>query len=165
MNTMSPRDRQKFERLCKTFERNFRVTRLYAAYLENFPELINEELVSSICQDGISKETAISAILCQLLGLDADGSAEDRVVFRDYIIPSVRILKASKYRENPYYKNINIPNVKDGSWELRREVCEPYRAVVCDDMIINSDFSEIAPLGFLKKDLNFPQFSRTETSG
>ena len=148
---------RKFANLRKIFERNFRVTRLYATYLESFPELITKELLDSVCEGGdISKETAISAILCQLLGLDAEGSAEDRVIFRDYIIPSVKLLDANKYKSNPYYKSINIPSVKDGAWELRQEAYEPYRAVVCGDMIMREDFSEVAPLGFFEERFEFP---------
>ena len=156
MAGMTQSDRQKFERLTETLSRNFRWTRLQALYLEHFPEVIDAELVDSICESGIPKESAIAALLCQILGLDTEGSAEDRLLYRDYTIPSVRIMDANKYRSDPYYKNVKIPNVKEENWELRREAYEPYRAVVCADMQVKGDLTEIAPLGFFTERFEFP---------
>ena len=66
------------------------------------------------------------------------------------------LFASSKRTENKYYKNINIPDIKDGSWEFKTESYEPYRAVVCGDMVINPDFSEFAPLGFFTEKFTFP---------
>ena len=156
MAGMTQSDRQKFERLSQTLSRNFRWTRLQALYLEHFPELLDAELVDSVCQSGIPRESAIAALLCQMLGLDTEGSAEDRLIYRDYIIPSVRIMDADKYRSDPYYKNVKIPNIKEGDWELRREAYEPYRAVVCADMQVKGELTELAPLGFFTERFEFP---------
>ncbi len=147
----------RFERLSDTFSRNFRITNLYATYLERFPNVITEEMIDLLCGDGsLDKADAIPALLGEIFGLDTEQSAEDRALMRDYIIPSVRILNSKKYTENPYYKNIKLDNVSNGEWEIRRECYEPYRAVICDDMIIGSDFLEIPPLGFFEERFEFP---------
>lgn len=153
-NIQSYGERLKIERLFDIFSDNFRLTRLYAAYLEQFPEIITKDMISSICDDGrIEKTDAIAAILSEIFALSED---EDKRFFRNYVIPSIRILDATRYTDNPYYKNIKLPDVKRGSWEFKNESYLPYRAVICHDMIINDDFTEIAPLGFFEEQFFFP---------
>ena len=154
---MDLRDREKLKRLEKTFELNFRLTRLYANYLENYNTVINADMMHALCGDGsIGEADGFAAILCQLFGLDIDGSPDERALIRNYITPSVRVMDADRYRNNPYYRNVHIPNVKKGSWELKRECYPAYRGVIADDMIIRDDFTEIPPLGFFTEDFEFP---------
>ena len=150
-------DKIKIERLIETFNTNFKVTQLYAAYLENFPEIITKEMIDTLTEDGtVTKEDAIAALLSQIFGLDTDGSADDRRLFRDYIAPSVRVLNAEKYESNPYYRSVHLPNVKIGRWEFKNEHYAPYRAVICHDMMLGKDFSEVPPLGFFDRRFDFP---------
>ena len=154
---MNYSDIAKLSRLKKTFDLNFKLTQLYAAYLEHCPELIRSEMVDELCADGtVTKEEALVALLSSAFGLDYERGGDDRTLIRDYLTPSVRLLDAEKYTENKYYKNINIPDIKDGSWEFKTESYEPYRAVICGDMVINPDFSEFAPLGFFTERFAFP---------
>ena len=154
---MDLRDKEKFKRLETTFELNFRLTRLYADYLEHYNEIINADMMRELCSDGqIDEKDGFVAILCQIFGLDYDASAFDRSLIRDYITPSVRVLDAEKYRNNPYYKNILIPNIKEGRWELKKEKYPAYRGVIAADMIMQDNFREIPPLGFFKEEFEFP---------
>ena len=153
---MTGTDMARFEALRGVFDRNFKITRLYAAYLEHCPELITKEAVDSLTSEGdISRTEAVVALLSEILGLDFE-KAEDRAMIRDYITPSVRLLEVEKYKNNPYYNNIRIENVVDGRWELRREAYEPYRGVMAGDMILRPDFSEVPPLGFFTERFEFP---------
>lgn len=154
---MNYSDKEKLERLRKTFDLNYELTRLYATYLERFPTLITGEMVEELCGDGrIEKKDAIAAILCEAFGLDDARGGNDRRLIREYIRPSVRILNTADYTENEYYKSIKIENIKEGAWELRRECYEPYRAVICDDLIFRDGYTEIAPLGFFTERFYFP---------
>lgn len=157
MSNLTSKDLCLFERLKCTFENNFRITRLYAAYIEHFPEIITEELVSSITDGGrISKRDAICALLCEFFGLDVEKNPQDKMLYREYITKSVRILDAEKYRQNPYYKNVKLTDTTYGSWEIKRESYEPYRAVICDDMIFGDGYLEVPPLGFFTEKFDFP---------
>lgn len=152
---ISPVEKTRLERLLTTFERNFRLTRMYAEYLERYPELITADMVDALTEDGtLSREEALVALLSEVFALSFD-DPEDRVMIRDYLTPSVRVLDAHKYDNNPYYKNVKIENVTDGDWELRRESYAPYRAVICGDISFDG-FTEIPPLGFFTERFEFP---------
>ena len=154
---MDLRDRERLRRLEKTFELNFRLTRLYANYLENYNTIITADMMHALCGDGsIDEADGFAAILCQLFGLDIDGSPDERALIRNYITPSVRVMDAERYRSNPYYRKVKIPNVKKGTWELKSETYPAYRGVIAADMIIRDDFSEVPPLGFFTEDFVFP---------
>ena len=153
---MKDSDKIKLDRICKTFENNFKITRLYAELLQRYPEVITAEMVDTLTEDGsITKEEAIVGLLSEIFALDFE-RGEDRRLILDYLTPSVRILNKEKYENNPYYKNIKLENVKDGNWEIKIEEYKPYQAVICDDMIIKEDFSEIPPLGFFTESFSFP---------
>ena len=151
------KDIEKLNQLKSTFDRNFRLTRLYAAYLERCPDIITPEMVNAVAKDaGISNRSALVGILCELFGVDVDRSAEDRILIRDYLSPSVRIMDPKRYTENPYYKNVKIPSVTDGRWELKTESYKPYRGVIAADMMLLDGFREVAPLGFFEEEFFFP---------
>ena len=154
---MTLKDKEKVLRLKRVFELNGRLTVLFAAYLENFPKIITEEMIKGLCEGtDFTYEEAFSAILCEVLGLDGDESADDRRLIREYLPRAVKRLDAEKYKSNPYYKTVKIENITDGDWELRKECYPAFRGVICHDMIIDDDFTEVPPLGFFTEDFEFP---------
>ena len=154
---MLPRDEEKYRRLRETLGLNYEITRLYALYLERFPEAITKEMIDEVTEGGaMSRETALVAILSAMFDIDVDRGARDRRLLREYLVPSVRIMDPKRYTENPYYKNIKIPNVTDGRWELKTESYKPYRGVICGDMTVTDDLCEVPPLGFFEEEFRFP---------
>ncbi len=154
---MTLKDKELLDRLDETFELNFQLTRLYKSYLERCPEIITKELVDELCADGtVSKKDGLVALLSEIFGVDAERSVRDRIFIRDYIAPSVRLLDAERYINDPYYQNVKIKNVRDGKWELRWESYAPYRGVISGDMAISDDMREYAPLGFFTEKFDFP---------
>ena len=150
-------DKEKLKRLRATFDANFRLTNMYAQYLERYPELITAEMINELC-DGtdITVKEALVALLCEIFALDDERGGEERRLIREYITPSVRVLDTKRYTENPYYKNVAPEAKKLGACEIKWEYYPPYRAAICDDMIIRDDFSEVAPLGFFTEGFHFP---------
>ena len=154
---MTLTEKERVSRIADTFKRNFKITQLYALYLERCPELITAEMIDALTADGsLTRKEAVAAILAEAFGLDMARSAEDRILIRDYIARSVRILDAEKYKNDPYYKNIKIDNVKDGDWEYKLESYPAFRGVICDDMELCDDFVEVPPLGFFTEEFHFP---------
>ena len=120
---MGYRDTEKIERLRRIFDDNYRVTRLYAAYLEGCPELISEDMINTLCEDGeISREDAVVAILSEAFGLDYE-ALDDRRIIREYITPAIRIFDKSRYTENPYCKNIKIKDIRQFTLQ-QVQVCQ-----------------------------------------
>ena len=153
---MDARNKIKLERLKLTFENNFKITRMYAELLQRYPEIITEEMVNALTEDGeITPKEAVVALLSEIFALDF-ANDEDRVLIRDYLTPSVKILDTARYESNPYYKNIPLDNIKDGSWEIRWEEYKPYQAVICHDMMLLDGYREVPPLGFFTKSFRFP---------
>ena len=154
---MRQEDKQRYERLVHTFEMNFKITKMYALYLERFPELITAQMVATLTEDGfLTREEAIVAIISEAFGIDMDKSEEDKELIRAYLTPSVRMLDPRRYTENPYYKNIKISTIKEGNWEYRDEVYPAYRAVIAHDMILEDGWREVPPLGFFPEEFRFP---------
>lgn len=152
---MNYAEREKILRLRKIFDKNYEITRLYTAYLERCPTLITKEAVEALTEEGLTPLDAVRALVCEILGLNYE-KAHDRELIRDYITPSVRLLDSKRYTEDSYFKSIKIENKKIGDWELRREFYPPYRAVICDDLTILPDGTEIPQLGFFPDGFEFP---------
>lgn len=156
---MTSFDKEKLNALRKTFDINYKVTNLYARYIQNFPELITKAMVDTLTEDGdITKTDAVIALMSEIFGLDIDRKdSDDKRIILDYLYPSIRFAKAEKYIENPYYKNIAPKDaVKDGSWEIKWEFYPPYRAAIGADMIIKDSFAEIPPIAFFEEGFSFP---------
>lgn len=154
---MTVQDREKLARLSAIFSRNFRVTRMYAEYLERYPELITREMINELT-DGtdISKKEAIAALLAEIFALDDARGGDDRIIIREYLSESVMLLDTKKYTSNPYYRHIAPEEVACDDWEIRWEYYPPYRAAIGSDMIIKNDFTEIPPLCFFDEGFRFP---------
>ncbi len=154
---MTIAERERLDRLKKTFELNFRVTNMYAQYLERYPELITKEMIDELCCDGdITAKEAIVALLSEIFALDDARGGDDRTLIRKYLSESVRVSDVTRYTQNKYYTDVAPRDAKLGNWEIKWEYYPPYRAAICDDMIIKDDFTEIPPLGFFTEGFRFP---------
>ena len=153
---MHSADKEKIEGLIEIFNQNYAITRLYSSLLEVCPTVIKPEYVQELCRDGLDREGALVALLSEIFGIDMERSLSDRILVREYLYKSVRVLNPKRYTENKYYRNIKIPSIKDGNWELKWETYPAYRAFIADDMILKDNFREIPPLGFFPEEFRFP---------
>lgn len=154
---LSSKDFEKLKHLRHVYDRNYRVTQLYSTYLNRFPTLLTKEAVDALTEDGrIGEEEAIGALLTVAFGLDTEHNTDDRIIERDYIHPSVRLLDAQKYYNDPYYRTVHIPDTAVGRISFKNECYEPYRAVICDDILTDGEGKEVPPLGFFREPFFFP---------
>ena len=154
---MDIRDRERLSRLDAIMSRNYRITKMYAEYLERYPELIKAEMIDELTKDGyITREAALVALVAEIFALDDERGGDDRILIRDYLSKSVRVLDTKSYTSDAYYRHVAPEDAKLGDWEIKWEYYPPYRAAICDDMIINGDFTEIPPLGFFTEGFRFP---------
>ena len=154
--TLHYKDFEKLKRLRTVFDRNYRMTHLLASYLNITPNLVQGEMVDALTADGVlSREEAIGAILRTALLPNEDTNGEDRILARDYLLPSIRLLDASRYERDPYYRAMTIADADLGRFSLRNETYAPYRAVVCDEVKVLPDGREIVPIGYFPDGFRF----------
>ena len=154
---MSAADRAKVEELIRIRQRNNDYAWMLCDYLDQNPRLITKELMEESNPGGLLPDEAIyTALLTGFCGLNPEGNPDDRILLNDYFRQSVVKLDAKTYAEDPYYKNIRIPNARFGRWELKYEHYKAYEAFVCDEMILKPDFREIQRIGFFDSDFSYP---------
>ena len=154
---MSAADRAKVEELIRIRQRNNDYAWMLCDYLDQNPRLITKELMEESNPGGLLPDEAIyTALLTGFCGLNPEENPDDRILLNDYFRQSVVKLDAKTYAEDPYYKNIRIPNVRFGRWELKYEHYKAYEAFVCDEMILKPDFREIQRIGFFDSDFSYP---------
>ena len=154
---MSAADRAKVEELIRIRQRNNDYAWMLCDYLDQNPRLITKELMEESNPGGLLPDEAIyTALLTGFCGLNPEENPDDRVLLNDYFRQSVVKLDAKTYAEDPYYKNIRIPNARFGRWELKYEHYKAYEAFVCDEMILKPDFREIQRIGFFDSDFSYP---------
>ena len=106
-------------------------------------------------------------ITCELLQqTDPEGEVPQEELYRalfaafndlETIDPRmIRCLDASVYRENPYYKNIELPRTVSGDWEFTWLCYEPFETFLCDDILTLEDTREIPRMGYFTEKFSYP---------
>ncbi len=141
-----------------TFACNRRILTLYARYLNENPTLITPDLMEELKSScSAAPAEAFAAILSAAFDLDEEGNERDARLFREYILPSVRLCDPLRYACDPYFANVRVPEKKAGTWSLCRESYAPYEGFVVGHLLHGrAPFSEIPPLGFFSESFSFP---------
>lgn len=158
---LSHPDFEKFKRLRARLGYNYRMASLFAAYLSHCPTLIPPEAVEALTVDGsLSEKEAVAALLAEAMGIDAAGGPEDRLLYREYLLPAVRILDADDFLKDPYILAVRSADTAEGTFALKNEIYPAYRGAISGDMEVSEELCEIPPLGFFAKP--FPFLAVTE---
>ena len=154
----SASDLEKVSTLKEIRQRNNDISWILSDYLNNNPCLITKELMDQINDDdcSLSEERIFLTLLAAFCELDIENKAYDKQLIDDYLRRSVKKLDADTYLKNPYYRNIQIPEVQFGNWELKYEKYRPYEAFVYNDLILETDLKEIPRIGFFNQEFRFP---------
>ena len=140
--------------LRKIKQENFTYFRLIADYLNNFPELVSQEIMDEIGADvSLNKEKAFSIFLANAL---FEEEQEIRFFENEYLSKGVKCLDDIGYENNPYFKNIKIPSISLGEWAFGYQSYKPYEGFVRDDISVLDSYREIVNLGFFTKEFKFP---------
>lgn len=146
------------QRTDNLYNDNSSVLSLLSQYLNTSPDFINIEMMEEMSPGDTPKmqEYAFAMLLSSSLGLNIDENLKDRRLFEKYLLPAVSLLDANKYMENPYYKNIIIPDMNCGSWKLTHQSYKPYEAFVWNDLKTLPDGRIIPRIGFFKESFSYP---------
>lgn len=154
---LSESDCEKVNKIAEISEMNSEVIGMFANYLIEYPCFITKELVEDIQNScDVSEKYAYFVLFAAACGLDMDKNERDLQIAMNYFIPSIKKLETKNYKENVYYRNISIPEIKYGDWELKYEKYQPYEAFIYNDIIVDKDFREIPQLGFFNEEIQFP---------
>lgn len=148
------KDMEKLNELNKIRWENFFAFSAIASYLNDFPRLLNSEIVDEIV-GGVSEnyEKIVSTFLATAL---TENDEECALLEKDYLKKSVKQLNPSDYLENPFFKNIKIPTVKEGNWDFGYQSYEPFEGFIYDDIDIEENMREIPKIGFFTQKFSFP---------
>jgi len=143
-------------------EDNYKVFALLSNYLNHAPDLINQREMNEIVKSGVSYEYAFAVILAVEFGLDIIDHVEEKELFHNYFKRMIHHLDVNDYNNNPFYKNIKIPTIKDGNSELKYEKYKPFEGFVCNDIIQTKAGRQIPQIGFFETEFKFPVILENE---
>lgn len=145
-----------FELLSAYFHLNREIICHYADYLNENSRAITKDSVKRLANEcHVSKRGAFCALISAYMGLDAEKCPSDKILEDQYVRPYVRLLDPESYKDDPYLKNIRIPDIKLGNWELVTEYFDGYEALIYDDIVIKGE-GEYPRVGFFEQPFIFP---------
>lgn len=154
---LNDRDQAKWNALCATQEKNDRVTRLLAHYLNEMPRFITRRMVRDLSREvGIPEENAYRTLFSAALGLDTVSSVEDRRLEKEYLSTGLRLLTPSDWNRDAYLQTVSFPAAKDGKWCFCTETYTPYEPFVCNSPCRTANGKEIPQLGYFTETYRFP---------
>lgn len=150
---MNGQEIKELEKINSWAQQNYGAIYKIAQYLNNFPTLINKEIMESIAGGAKnSYERAFGVFLANALCEDEN---EAQLYEREYFCPGVKMLSKEKYLSDPYYKNVRVPKKKIGKWSLGIQKYEPFEGFIFDEMK-KDGYKEIPQIGFFDEELSFP---------
>ena len=150
---MNKEELKRLEEIKEIQERNLLVFSQVALYLNDAPCTVTREIIEEIT--GGSKSLEEYSYVMFLANIFTDDNKLANELLREYYVKSVKKLDEQEYYNNPYYKNIKIPNKKIGKWTLGYQSYKPYEAFIRDD-IIRDGYKEIPRIGYFDKEFTFP---------
>lgn len=145
---------KRIEEINKRKEKNFFVLSLIASYLNNMPNLVTKETIMEITNgDRSGEERAFSAFLANVF---SEKDEEVRWLEREYLSRSVKRLDKQTYLNDPYFKNIKIPNATQEGWSLGYQTYKPYEGFIYRDMEIFGDYIEVPQIGYFDEEFSYP---------
>lgn len=126
-------------------------------YLNENPRLVTPELIREVDPDGLLKtEELYYALFCGACGLDEYENQNDAIIAKEYFADGLHHLDTGGYLDNPYYKNIKIPQATFGRWELTYQEYTPYEAFIYKDVEYLHDSREITHIGYFSEPFKYP---------
>lgn len=112
-------------------------------------QAITTNQMNKVMRQGVSSLRAYSLLLKTYLDINESW-------IENYLPYMVHELKKEEYENNPYFKNIRIPQKKLGKWRLGYDRYEAYQAFVCNDFILGNQKEVYPQIGFFSKPFTYP---------
>ena len=134
---------------------NGRVVSLISLFLNFSPAAITKEVLEEVASEyGLPRERAYAECLAAALDVGSDRTERDFV--GNYLVPMIHELDPAAFEDDPYYKEIRIPEGKCGKWEFRQMELQPCEAFVCNDFTVTKNGRLIPQLGYFLRSYRYP---------
>lgn len=142
---------------------NARILTKLSIYLNGHSDFVNAEMVESLSKEfSISKAEAFSMLFAGGMDMDVTENARDTRIFREDFPRMLHCLSFEEFENDPYYRNIVIPNARIGACELKHETLKAYEAFVCDDRKSFPDGASLPQIGYFERDFHYPVLCENE---
>lgn len=139
----------------ETRKYNSKIVQLMSVFLNVAPDFADIESVFEIANaSGVSLENAYAELVAAAFGMDTLGSDKD--FFRNYFLPAFHEMSTEDFINDPYYKNISIPDAELGKWQFKTMKLKPGEAFVCNDFSVADDGRMIPQIGFFTESFEYP---------
>lgn len=146
-------EKLELEKIKSAFDLNQLIVSQCAMYLNHTPDAMNSQLISEITNGDTSLEEGSIAMF--LANIFCEDENEANKLCREYYKKMIKCLSPEEYKNDPYYKNIKIPEAKSGKWALKNQEYKPYELFVCADLEIDG-YREMPQLGYFRESFSFP---------
>jgi len=134
---------------------NGRICDLMSILLNIASDFIDVSSVNEISEScGVTKEYAYAELVAAVCGVDS--AEKDRTFFKNYFLPMIHECDKSIFENDPYYKNIKIPELTKGNWKFTNMKLKPCEAFVCNDFLVPDDGRLIPQIGFFTEEFPYP---------
>jgi hypothetical protein len=152
---LSKEDLTKLIDLLKINQTSMDISNMYLYYLLNEYCSINQRKIDKLVQKkNISVEKAFYYSFLDVLEIEED---EDYKFANEVCkINNIKQLDPNKYLNNPYYKNIQVPETKIGKWNFQYDSYLPFEGFMYKDIDVDpNNFAEQSNLGFFSKPFKY----------
>lgn len=133
----------------RVIQQNQELLKKLQGFLIYQDQAITTNQMNKVMRQGVDSVRAYSLLLKTYLDLNESW-------IENYLPYMIHELKKEEYEQNPYFKNIRIPQKKLGKWRLGYDRYEAYQAFVCDDFVFGKEKEVYPQIGFFSKPFTFP---------
>ena len=143
----------KLDEIKEIFDTNLIILEQCVSYLNHTPCAMSKEIMEQITAGQKELEQSSFAMFMSNLFFEDQDSAS--FAYKEYYSKGIKKLNPQQYKDDPYYKNIKIPQLKNGNWTMQNQIYQPYEAFVYNDLLTQG-YKEIVRLGFFDEEFSFP---------
>lgn len=138
-------------------ENNLLVMELFSALLHERACPFTGEEVEGFARDvGMDCHQAFCVLVCAVCGLDSDLNPRHRLIAEKYIAPALKKLETAPYKNDPFYRNVHLPEKTRGEWQLTHQEYKAYEMFCYDDPMDLPDGREIPCIGYFTETFRYP---------
>lgn len=128
---------------------------LMSEFLNNAPDSIHVNVVSELAEACmLTNQESFAYLLAAYMGLDLENNDKD--IFQEYFLKIFEEVDTCLLSKNPYLNDINFPNIKEDSIELKYCSYKACEAFVLDDTCIMPNKRIIPKIGFFMNEQSYP---------